>query len=322
MNVPLRGYRGAADLPGMAALRNARIKRDGQGEFTTVASMTEQYTHLQRCDAETDIAIAEDAGHIVGYARTMWDDVAEGFRDYWLIVEADVTRPDVETTLIDWCEQRALAIAADHPAGNQRIVAEAADGGERQHWLVERGFGPLRYFATMIRSDLDDVPERPLPEGVASRAVTDDDLRPIWEADAEATRDHYGYVEPTDADWAMFLDSAAERGTSLWQVAWAGTEVVGQVRTYFNEGDAELFGRRRAWTEEISTHREWRGRGVASAVICASLRQLRALGFDEAALGVDTENPTGAFRLYESLGYRVVATEVLYQRPISAELAR
>jgi ribosomal protein S18 acetylase RimI-like enzyme len=300
----------------MAALRNARIKRDGEGEFASVESMAEQYTHLQRCDADTDIAIAEDGGVIVGYARTTWVDVAEGFRDYWLIVEADITRPDAETTLIDWCEQRALAIAADHPAGNQRLVAEAADGGERQRRLVERGFSPLRYFATMIRSDLDDVPERPLPDGVAIRSVIDDDLRPIWEAATEALRDHFGYVEQTDADWAMFVDSTTERGTSLWQVAWAGTDVVGQVRTYFNEGDAELCGRRRAWTEEISTHRDWRGRGVASAVICASLRQLRELGFDEAALGVDTENPTGAYNLYESLGYRVAATEVVYHRPI------
>jgi ribosomal protein S18 acetylase RimI-like enzyme len=303
----------------MAALRNARIKRDGQGEFTTVASMAEQYTHLQRCDADTDIVIAEDGGVIVGYARTMWDDVTDGFRDYWLIIEADFGRPDVETTLIDWCEQRALAIAADHPAGNQRLVAEAADGGERQHWLVERGFTPLRYDATMIRSDLDDVPDRPLPDGVAIRSVGNDDLRTIWEADREALRDHRGYVEATEADWAMFLDSITETGTSLWQVAWAGNEVVGQVRTYVNEGDEELWGRRRAWTEYISTHRDWRGRGIASAVICASLRQLAELGFEEAFLGVDTENPTGAFSLYESLGYRIVATEVFYHRPIGAE---
>ena len=35
-----------------------------------------------------------------------------------------------------------------------------------------------------------------------------------------------------------------------------------------------MFGRRRAWTEHISTARAWRKRGIATAVVCASLRQL------------------------------------------------
>ena len=103
----------------------------------------------------------------------------------------------------------------------------------------------------------------------------------------------------------------------MWQVAWAGDEVVGQVRTYANDGDREMFGRRRAWTEYISTARAWRKQGIATALICASLRQLADLGYEEAALGVDTENPSGALGLYESLGYVVVATDATMQRPIT-----
>ena len=114
----------------------------------------------------------------------------------------------------------------------------------------------------------------------------------------------------------MFCESAAVQGTSLWQVAWSGADVAGQVRTYADPGDIELFGVRRAWTENISTRRGWRAKGVASALICASLRQLDALGFEQAILGVDTENPNGAFGLYESLGYAVVAMEAVYHRPI------
>jgi hypothetical protein len=36
----------------------------------------------------------------------------------------------------------------------------------------------------------------------------------------------------------------------------------------------------------------------------------------EAGLGVHTENPTGAFHLYTSLGYVVHATGVVYERPL------
>ncbi|MGH9117949.1 MAG: GNAT family N-acetyltransferase [Acidimicrobiales bacterium] len=106
------------------------------------------------------------------------------------------------------------------------------------------------------------------------------------------------------------------RGTELWQVAWAGEEVVGQVRTHANPGEAGRLGRRRGWTEDISTSRAWRRRGVASALICNSLRQLRELEFDEAGLGADTENLSGAFDLYASLGYRQVSLRAVYERPI------
>jgi len=36
----------------------------------------------------------------------------------------------------------------------------------------------------------------------------------------------------------------------------------------------------------------------------------------EAALGVDTNNPGGAFQLYTSLGFELVAYEVVYTKPI------
>ncbi len=312
----LRQFRGADDLPGMVALRNARIRRDGYGEFATLASITEQYTHLQRCDQDTDVVIAERDGEVVGYARTTWDDTADGVRDHWLILEADPVYPGLEDALLTWCEERALVVAATMP-GACRLVAEALEGSDRRERLVARGFAALRYSVMMIRPHLRDVPDRPLPDGVEIRPVTDEMLRAIWEADVEAFRDHRGYVEQTEEDWAMFREDADAVGTALWHVAWAGDGVVGQVRTYANEGDREMFGVRRAWTESISTHRAWRKRGIASAVICASLRQLDELGYEEAALGVDTENPNGAYALYESLGYAVVvATETLYHRPI------
>ena len=155
----------------------------------------------------------------------------------------------------------------------------------------------------MIR-DLTGIPDCPLPVGLAVRPVAEDDLRAIWEAENDALRDDPDFVEPTGADWERFLDEAAQ-GAELWHVAWDADRVVGQVRTRpAATADNERRGRRRAWTEDISTRREWRRRGVASALICASLRQLAALGYDEAALGADVDSPTQARQLYERLGYR------------------
>jgi hypothetical protein len=55
---------------------------------------------------------------------------------------------------------------------------------------------------------------------------------------------------------------------------------------------------------------------VASALISRSLRQLRDLGYDEAALGADTQSLSGAFDLYASLGYEQVSLGAVYERTI------
>jgi ribosomal protein S18 acetylase RimI-like enzyme len=47
-----------------------------------------------------------------------------------------------------------------------------------------------------------------------------------------------------------------------------------------------------------------------------SLQELRDRGLTEAALGVDTNNPGGAFQLYTSLGFELVAYEAIYSKPI------
>lgn len=312
----LRAYCGASDLPGMTAAANRQVDRDGDGEYLTVAGMAAQYEHLQRCDPDRDIVVADDPDDaVVGYARTMWEDLAEGFRQYWLVVNVDPSIPGLEIGLLDWVERRALEVAAGHEADDRRLGTEADDGGERQALLMERGFAPRMFYAAMVRPDLADIPDAALPEGLEIRAVEPLHLRQIWEADIEAFRDHNDYVEQTEKDWERFR-ADAKVDTTLWQVAWSGDIVVGQVRTRFNAEESERSGRRRGWTEDISTRREWRKQGVASALIANSLRQLRSLGFDEAALGVDTDNPNRALRVYESLGFEIVHRGALYERPV------
>jgi mycothiol synthase len=71
------------------------------------------------------------------------------------------------------------------------------------------------------------------------------------------------------------------------------------------------------WLEHVSVRRAWRGRGVASALIVASLYALRERGMTIASLGVDGENLTGALRLYEQLGFRRHKTWITHRKPLS-----
>src|SRR5262249_40214045 len=107
------------------------------------------------------------------------------------------------------------------------------------------------------------------------------------------------------------------RDETLCKVAWAGDTIVGQVKTFVNEEENTQLGRKRGWTEEISAHADWRNRGIAGALLAMSLRELRDRGYEEAALGVDTQNPGGAFQLYTKLGFELDRYEAIYARPVN-----
>jgi ribosomal protein S18 acetylase RimI-like enzyme len=42
----------------------------------------------------------------------------------------------------------------------------------------------------------------------------------------------------------------------------------------------------------------------------------KEMGMTETALGVDSQNISGAFRLYEGVGYRKVKQQIVYRKPM------
>ena len=179
---------------------------------------------------------------------------------------------------------------------------------------------PNRRFATLVRPDLEAVADAPLPDGLETRPVPRDErlLRRIWEAEVEAFRDHFGAREPTEADYAAFLDEPGQ-DLALWFIAFDGEEVAGGVRCNIKVTPE---GIREGWLDPVFTRRAWRRTGVARALIARSLVGLREHGADRAALGVDLQNPHQALRLYESSGFRVVNSSTDWRKPLDLDGVR
>jgi ribosomal protein S18 acetylase RimI-like enzyme len=157
-----------------------------------------------------------------------------------------------------------------------------------------------------------------MPEGLVVRTPRDDEMRKVWEAAQEAFQDHIGAAPGTENDFQRFL-SFEWNDPSLWRVAWDGDEVAGQVRSFINDRENAAFGRKRGWTEDISVRRPYRQRGLARSLLAQSLHAVKERGMEEAALGVLVENRHGAFRLYESLGFRVVRRWTCRQKPLDSQ---
>jgi mycothiol synthase len=317
----VRPYCGPVDHPAIVDVLAAHRAANGDTELPTVAQLDLTYANLRDCNPDLDIALIEADGRVVAYTRASFEDLGTGVRDCVVFAPMlpEHAGRELWTAIVDANEAHmtpwALDVAraqyrayATHPGPGLESVGEAA-------WLEDRGYAAAEWGASLVRPHLDDIPARSLPEGVELRDVRPDQLRTIFDAHWEAFRDEWDFHEQAEADWIEFVEHPY-RDTSLWKVAWSGGEVVGQVKTYVNTDENEARGIRRGYTEYISTHRDWRNRGIAGTLLAWSLQELADRGMTEAALGVDTNNPGGAFELYTSLGFELVSYEAVYTKPI------
>jgi mycothiol synthase len=327
-DVPASGIRGLryrrldapTDYRRMNEIANAVRVAQNDSFFTSEEQFQRFYEHIERCDLTRDLFLAELDGRLIGYVRVGWHDESDA-RVFEPIVFLDPAVPFHPTfdALFDLAERRMAEIAAAHEAGPKVARTNVTDvDAALEATLRARGYQPVRYYYTMVRPTLDDLPDAALPAGLEIRDVRAEDLDAIYEAEVEAFRDHWGFTEPSATERDRFFNDPIESDTTLWRVAWAGRQVAGMVRSYIHPEQNERLGRQRGWVEHISVRRPWRRRGLARALIAASFPLLRARGMTEAALGVDTQNPTGAVGVYERCGFRVVSTTAEYSRRLES----
>lgn len=315
----LRHLRAPDDYRAMNAVANAIRAAEGANFSTTDEQFQMFYENLPGSDPARDVAIAEMDGQIVGYGRAAWHEEPDGPRIYQVIpfVGQSVAGPAVFTLMLEAIEARLRTIAAAHPPGEKQFETECGDlAPDRDALVRSRGYQPVRYFYSMVRPSLDDLPDAPLPAGLEIRDVKPEHLAAIWAADQEAFRDHWGYAPATDSDYQHFLTDPVTSDSTLWRVAWDGDQVAGQVRSFINAEENERLGHQRGYVEFITVRRPWRRRGLARALIAGSFPLLRARGMQEGALSVDTENTSGALRVYEACGFRPVSRSTTYRKPL------
>jgi len=296
-----------ADYELMARVMNAANIEDVVPWFPTATNLREEMESASGLDPRTDVVLTEIDGTVV--AVTSAERALRAGQPMYDVhghLVPEHRRRGLGGALLYENLRRAREIAEaqgdPYPLTIRTWTAERETG--HQALLTSEGFTVDRWFFLMRRPTLDDIPELPLPRGIELRPVRPADHRAIFDAEFEAFQDHW---KPDDYDERQFatLFKKTDLDTDLWVVAWDGDEVAGVVQNWIWSDENERLGVKRGWLEKISVRRPWRRRGLARAITAASLRRLRAAGMDDAMLGVDTENPTGALGLYEGLGFEV-----------------
>jgi mycothiol synthase len=303
MSKPPTGYtsRGATpgDLGAVLRLLDACDVHDwGEPDFTEDA-LRQEWSHAGLDLGIDTWLVLHPADGVVGYG--------------WLLPRAGHTRLDgrgavhpghrgrgVGTYLLDRMEARAAEHRALAPA--DRPMQFGVDTNAPDHivhrMLEARGFRPVRHF---WRMDIELAPRlrRPdPPPGISVRNfIRDADGIRVHAAIEEAFAGTYAWVPRTFEEWSQRRFGDPSFDPSLWWVAEEGAEVAGALL-------AEVTGHF-GWVGILCVRERWRGRRIGESLLRTAFAELRRRGIERVSLEVDSENETGATRLYERVGMRV-----------------
>ena len=313
-----RHFRGAADWPGIAAVINASLAADRNGERITAEGLANIYAHPVHWDPQQDTLFVQVDGTLIGYTNTEWREEDNGACPHLihLHLAPEWRGRGLELAMQRHMEHRARAAAAAGPDGAHHLFASKVPETwhARAEMLLSQGYAAVRYFFEMQRPLGGDLPPVFLPAGLAFRPPLPEHYRAIWEADEESHRDSWGHVAPSEEDYRAWV-ATPDLDPSLWVVAWDGDQVAGAAINVVHKSD---HGERDTWgeTDDLFVRRPWRKRGLGRALLVGTLHLFKARELTTAGLGVDAENLSGALRLYESVGFRPYQRVAYYRKPM------
>ena len=304
-----------ADAAELSRLFNAIAEAEGTPERMSQASMEHELsTYFDPLEERTIVARNSDediVGYATAYARPA---EAEEIRaSVNVYVAMDWRDRGLEEALAEWSIGAASDALDDAPAVRRYVCTwlykKQEEAAAR---FAKRGFAPVRHWWEMECSLVDPVEPRPATEIqiVQWGELHDEPARLVYN---EAFADHWGSTPMDEEIWAKQVISSPNFQRSMSFVALAEGSVVGYSACEEYPEDWEASGQRDAWVAGLGVVREWRKRGIATALLTRSMSAMRAGGAEAAMIGVDSDSPSGAQHLYSSVGFVTKTTGTTWQ---------
>jgi len=316
-NVVLRNYR-PDDLESLVALINESDEYDQLERATTVEQMEHEMTWPNYCP-ETDCFLARKNGWLVGYADFFLrkgTDGSESIFYTWGMVHPRWRRLGVGRRLMEALYRRAMEYLPEIESGPAYLQANTRDVEEdRRALFQDMSMEPVRYFVNMVRPIDNGLPPVEMPEGFRLRPFDPArDLETVWRVDIESFKDHWGSTGFPLTEFEHWIQQPHFR-PELWLLAEeeASGRVAGIALNKIDPDRIAQVGRQEGYVNTLAVLREYRQKGLGTALLAQSLHTLRQAGMEAAHLSADAENLTGAVRIYQRLGFQVRKTSMVYR---------
>lgn len=290
------------DLEAVVELINAESMRFTGLPDLDADALTGWWTQPPPFDLARDVVLAERGGTIVGYGDV--GDQSELGAVFWLDV-----RGDAFERLIRELEERARAKAK--PDAIVRATVEDADA-EGAAILERLGYAPIRSSYKMSIGLGGRTFEPSFPAGTQLRTAVEGEDEPLLHELNERTfADHWGFMPARYEEWLHWLRALGTPDPTLWTIATIDGEHAGLAICRRDTGDPDS-----GWVSTLGVLPQFRGRGLGTALLEHAFADFQRRGRARVGLGVDAENVSGAVRLYERAGMRIVRKQDTWERPL------
>jgi mycothiol synthase len=308
------------DIERLCALHNRSEAHDGVPRILEVAELRDELDEAHVV-LGTDCRMAFVGDELAGYIYCHHLPSEIRLERCFLRGEVDPAfrRRGVGRTMIEWGIQRATEQLRSSRNNLPKFIrVDNYDYIEAAHRLYARmGFTPIRWFDMLLRP-LTDLPSPVEIDGIDIRRWPDDRDEECRQVKNAAFADHWGSTPTPPDSWESHVRGYGARpDLSFVAVERASDRIVAVCLNHRYESDDELIGRSDGWVDTVGTVAEWRGKGLASALIVASLHAFLDVGLSHASIAVDGDSPTGAGRLYRSLGFEPDQRSIQHQIEVS-----
>ena len=279
----------AADLDDVLALLTVR-DRAVLGEV----EVRRRYVEHELARAKDCVVAATDSG-LAGYASL----------DAEQSVALAAVDADTADELLEDIEGRARERRLDHVT----CVAVPEDTVLWQS-LERSGFTRERDIVRMWRSLEGQLESPSWPDGITVRSYTDADGERVQALlDAAYSGWDPDHVELSQEDWLAFMTAHAEFDPALWFLCERNGDLVA-CALHWRASDAA------GWVKDIVVRESERGRGLGQALLLHGFREYRDRGAVRVGLKVDANNPAGAVKLYEKVGFVIDRTYRIWTKQL------
>ncbi len=251
-----------------------------------------------RTNLDEDSWLLSEDGRAIA---TGWIEVHDGTAFGGSCVRPDAKGRGLGALLVDDTEARARK----HGVG--RVLQHTLGADKSAHALLEsRGYQPARRHYEMAIELTEEPPVPEVRDGLAVDTFREDEAREYHDAVGEAFANEWGFVPMSFEEWWKLR---ADDDKSLWFVVRDGERIAAYARCESGRHGGGFVGM-------IGTRQAYRRQGLGQALLLHAFREFWARDIRRVSLGVDSENPTGATRLYERVGMHVVTEEITYEKEL------
>jgi mycothiol synthase len=206
---------------------------------------------------------------------------------------------------------RGESLAAVLVGGAVDLVREA--GGSRVRLFVPTraewtraaaasvGFEPVRTFAHMLLPADAPTPDSHTLPGLHIRSIRKGEDRRVLAALNRAWTGTWNFVS---IPLAMLEQDLKGQRKGMLLCVDESNRIVATCHAVYEPSDRNPDNHPRAWISNLTVDPDYRGRGIARAMLAAGIAHLRSRGAASVTLGVDANDPA-PFTLYRSVGFQI-----------------